>query len=228
MYTNYGLVAYAKEWLKLNTRYGWGCWGQLINANIIQQKAKQYPDHYDAKRQYSLKQLISKAWLIDCVGLIKGYYWGQVPGGLVRYVASTDISADDMYYKARIKGKMPTMPDIPGICVQMSGHIGIYIGDGQVIESTRGVFGDGVVQTKLSDRKWVHWLECPYITYERGGSVLEKSGDKPSEWAKESTDWAKENGIFNGDGEGNYDWQKPLTREALAVVLKNYNEKFGG
>ena len=48
------------------------------------------------------------------------------------------------------------------------------------------------------------------------------TGDKPSEWAKAATDWAKENKIFNGDGAGNFGWQKPITREALAQVMYNF------
>ena len=45
------------------------------------------------------------------------------------------------------------------------------------------------------------------------------TGDNPSKWAKEATDWAKEKGIFIGDGLGNYDWQEPITREQLALVM---------
>lgn len=47
------------------------------------------------------------------------------------------------------------------------------------------------------------------------------TGDKCSEWAKDATGKAKEAGVFNGDGEGNYGWEKPITREAVAQVLDN-------
>ena len=53
------------------------------------------------------------------------------------------------------------------------------------------------------------------------------TGDKPSDWAKEATDWAKENGIFNGDGHGNYGWQQPISREAVAVILYEFAKNFG-
>ena len=54
----------------------------------------------------------------------------------------------------------------------MDGHIGIYIGNNEVIECTistkyakqsHGL--GGVCKTKLSNRKWTHWLECPFIDY---------------------------------------------------------------
>ena len=53
------------------------------------------------------------------------------------------------------------------------------------------------------------------------------SGDQPSTWAREATAWAKENEIINGDGEGNYGWQQPITREALATVLYNFQNYLG-
>lgn len=48
------------------------------------------------------------------------------------------------------------------------------------------------------------------------------TGDKPSTWAKEATDWAKKEKIFNGDATGGYGWQQPITREACAQILYNF------
>ncbi len=48
------------------------------------------------------------------------------------------------------------------------------------------------------------------------------TGDNPSAWAKPATDWCKQYGIFKGDGKGNYGWQEPVTREALAQTLYNF------
>lgn len=172
MYTANGLVEWAKAWLSQNTRYGWGCWGQPISWSIINQKAKQYPSHYNASRQASLALLIGRGFLLDCVGLIKSYYWGGTPGGSsVGYDLASDVDANNMYYRASVKGPILTMPETPGLCVQMDGHIGIYIGNGKVIESTRSSFGDGVCQTNIWDRQWLHWLQCPYITYESAGEA---------------------------------------------------------
>ncbi len=48
-----------------------------------------------------------------------------------------------------------------------------------------------------------------------------KSGDEPSEWAREATEWAKENGIFIGDENGSFRWHDPITREEAAKALQN-------
>jgi hypothetical protein len=53
------------------------------------------------------------------------------------------------------------------------------------------------------------------------------TGDKPSAWAAEAAAWAKEIGLMNGDGAGNYGWQQPVTREAVAVMMKELWDKMG-
>jgi hypothetical protein len=112
-------------------------------------------------------------YAFDCVGLIKAYYWNW-NGGKTDYKSNQDVSANGMYNRAKVKGNIKTMPEIEGLLVQMNGHIGIYIGDGYVIECTPSIKfakqshkGGGVCKTKLSDRKWTHWLECPFIAYEK-------------------------------------------------------------
>lgn len=162
---NLGLVEYAEKWLQFNTKYGWGCWGQLVTRDLLNRKAGQYPSHYPVKRQAELLRE-PNTYAIDCVGLIKGFYWGQIPGGRTYYKTETDVDANSMYSRAIVKGDLWSIPEIKGLCVQMDGHIGIYVGNNEVIESTNSeIFGDGVVRTKLWDRPWKHWLQCPYIDY---------------------------------------------------------------
>lgn len=60
--------------------------------------------------------------------------------------------------------KLVWMPDTPGLAVWKSGHIGVYIGNGEVIEAMDTRYG--VVKTKLQGRGWIHWLEVPGIKYD--------------------------------------------------------------
>ena len=53
------------------------------------------------------------------------------------------------------------------------------------------------------------------------------TGDTPSEWAREAAEYCKQKGIFNGDGAGNYGWQQPITREAVAQIIYNALEQAG-
>ena len=53
------------------------------------------------------------------------------------------------------------------------------------------------------------------------------TGDTPSAWARDAAEFCKRKGIFNGDGAGNYGWQQPITREAVAQILYNPFESAG-
>ena len=61
-----------------------------------------------------------------------------------------DIGANQMYYNAKESGPISTMPDIPGLAVWHEGHIGVYIGGGQVVEAMGTKYG--VVKTELAGR----------------------------------------------------------------------------
>ena len=64
-------------------------------------------------------------------------------------------------------GPIGDIPEMPGILVWKPGHIGVYIGSGEVIESNSTKAG--VIKTKLTktvnETRWKYWLKCPYLTY---------------------------------------------------------------
>lgn len=100
--------------------------------------------------------------IVDCSGLVFVAGDGDVP----KKTANGYIQA------CKEQGKIDTIPEIVGLVVWKSGHIGIYIGGGLVIES-RGV-NFGVVITELKDRPWTKWGKLPYIEYKT------KAEEKPA------------------------------------------------
>ena len=74
-----------------------------------------------------------------------------------------DYNADTMYNVSSEKGTMDTMPDIPGIALWKSGHIGVYIGGGMAIEAMGTKYG--VVKTEVEGRGWEGWCKIEYIDY---------------------------------------------------------------
>ena len=234
-HTNLGLVAHAQAALQLATAYMWGGILRPITTSLVDRLSAQYPTHYSTSRKQGLLVLTKGNYYgVDCVGLIKSYYWGGV--GSPRYSSSTDVDANSMHHHATVKGIINNMPETPGLCVWMEGHIGIYIGGGRVIEATRSSYGDGVVETALAGRGWTHWLQCPAIDYiteedeemnqEKFESmyktmIAKQHGDNPSSYeaAQKATKKAKAAGIFGGDGAGNFEWHEPVTREEMAIIL---------
>lgn len=143
----------------------WGTYGQVLTPELFQYKLAQYPEGVG---QYA--DFIRNNWLgkhtADCVGLIKGYGWLNADTMEIEYGTNRmpDIGANQMYYNATRKGTIDTISEVPGLAVWKAGHIGVYIGGGQIIEAMGTKYG--VVKTQLQGRGWTHWLEIPYINYD--------------------------------------------------------------
>jgi len=158
--TNKGLVEYAKA--QLGKPYWYGTFGQTATRQLLEAKQSQYPSYYKAKDfDAQIGQRVH-----DCIGLIKGYMWSDNAEAKPAYKGNgfNDYSADSFYVHCKRKGEgMGMMPDVPGIAVFMKGHVGIYIGNGEVIEARGHAYG--VVKTKLTRRPWKRWAYIEEIQY---------------------------------------------------------------
>lgn len=202
--TNTGLVAYAKA--QLGLPYWYGTFGQTGTASLLESKARQYPSFYTSARLANARKQYGKR-VHDCVGLIKGYLWSANNTATPKYNASQDVSANRMRSLCKESGKMNSLPEIAGVLVFMDGHVGIYEGNGNVIECTVN-FGGGVVRTKLSQRKWTSWGKCPFITYEatKNTATATKPAKKPvtssQSTAKKENSFLPSRGYFKRGDEG--------------------------
>lgn len=165
MKTAKGLVEYANA--QLGLPYWYGTFGQKATTELYAAKKRQYPELYkswnDFPTQYGKR-------VHDCVGLIKGYLWSETATATPKYNSSQDVSANGMLARCKENGSITTMPNIAGLLVFMDGHVGIYIGDGYVIEARGHQYG--VVKTALKSRPWKWWGKCPWIDYS-GNSTAE-------------------------------------------------------
>ena len=161
---NLDLAAYAIQAWENNWGYVWGTFGDVLTDSLFAYKLRQYPDGVG-----NYESFIRANWLgrrtADCVGLIKGYGWLDASSGAIRYGTNgmPDCGADQMYRSATEKGPMSTMPEIPGLAVWKTGHIGVYIGGGYVVEAMGTRYG--VVKTQVAGRSWQGWCKIPYIDY---------------------------------------------------------------
>lgn len=191
IYTCTGLVRHAEKALALNTKYMWGGILRPVEQQYDMLKkiyGGQSGTGYSAARWNELRELFGKGFFgVDCIGLIKSYYWSGKPDGGTgspQYGAAgfPDVNAGYMFRTAKIKGDIKDMPDTPGLIVYSKSHphVGIYIGGGETVESTLGERGDGVVKRKL-DGFWEYWFECPYIEYPKKKAYTKphfRTGDK--------------------------------------------------
>ena len=130
--------------------YVYGAKGQMYSEAEAKRMAKS-----GSKSEYYYLTTC-KRWfghnVVDCSGLV---YLSLGKKNMRR--------ADGYMDSCKVQGDIKSIPEKTGLIVWKKGHIGIYIGNGKVIES-RGV-AYGVVITNLKDRPWTKYGELPDIEY---------------------------------------------------------------
>lgn len=216
---NYQLMAKAYEVLRhYNTCYLYGGIGQIVTQSVVNAKARQYPGFYTSARKAQYTQYINsnkRYWGFDCVNLYKSILWGwdgdasKSCGGAV-YASNgvPDASADGLF--SYCTGKSSTGWDnmAVGEALWMSGHFGLYVGDGKCIECTprwnkigfgsewNGVMLTGVSNcsncpTDIHTRKWTKHGKLPFIQYLTKNPFLTDNSTN-------NEDVAGEKGTFTG------------------------------
>lgn len=158
------------------TLYVWGCFGAPMTiANKLR-----YCNNHPSNADEECKQLIHKAtadtYGFDCSGLVKGILWGwkgsksNYGGALYSSNDIPDYTADKLI--SNCIGVSTDFSDIEiGELVWMTGHCGIYIGNGLVVEATPK--WNNCVQitscNKTIDgykrRNWTSHGKLPWISY---------------------------------------------------------------
>lgn len=179
------------------TLYVMGCFGAPMTGGNV----TRYCNNHEYNRRPARTAMIQAAadktppvYGFDCVNLIKGILWGwaglpskQYGGAAYPTTADVlagacpDIGADRMI---QICPEVSTdfSRIVPGAVVWLSGHIGVYIGDGLAVESTPA-FENKVQITAVKNigsksgynaRKWTKWGKLPYIEYEEDYTVTKE------------------------------------------------------
>lgn len=165
-----------------NTLYVMGCFGAPLTGSNVNRYCNNHSYNKDAKRTAMIKAVADKNppyYGFDCVNLIKSILWGWCGDKSKTYGGATynsngvpDTNADGMIQKCtNVSTNFTNI--IPGEAVWMTGHIGIYIGDGLVVEATPQWTNDvqftalGNIGTKsgYNTRKWTKHGKLPYVDY---------------------------------------------------------------
>lgn len=159
-------------------------------------KAKEIYGKYDTT--YSWGSFMNKSkngkLCTDCSGFIKGILWGYPTNGKYQSNGIPDINADTMI--SRCSNVSTNFNNIEvGEVVWVKGHIGVYIGNGVVLEAT-SKWASKLQKTALLNQKaikglngrvWSKHGKLPYLSYDKGYSnvYVVKVGDNLTQIAKE-------------------------------------------
>lgn len=203
--TNKEFVSFIKNAAVLNTAYAKGTFGQKWNKTLETQKKKQYPEFYSDSQIEALnkKAKDSTLYVFDCVGLIKGIIWGFPSKIVYKSNGLPDVNDADLWRDYCADKSKDFSNIMPGEIVHIPGHVGVYIGDGKVIESTsrwsKNVLVSSINKGDKYYRAWAEHGKLKLLTYEGLAAPQEekviytvKPGDNLSSIAaKYGTTWKR-------------------------------------
>lgn len=186
--TNIELANKAKDIANnYKTLYVMGGIGFPMSSSRKTQCMKQY--QYNAKRSSMVNAASADTFGFDCVGLIKSILWGwngdtsNALGG-AKYASNGVPDIDENAMFKRCSGASTDFSKIEiGEAVWMSGHIGIYIGDGLAVEATPAwknkvqITACNCSKAGYNRRNWTKHGKLPYVSYV---SAEEKPQAKPT------------------------------------------------
>lgn len=168
------------------TLYVMGCFGAPLNSK----NKKRYTTNHSYNKKTTRTKIINKAtsdtFGFDCVCLIKGILWGwngdtkKTYGG-AKYNSNgvADVSANAIIKSTYCTDISTNFNNIEvGEIVWLEGHVGIYIGNGEVVECTPA-WKDKVQITKLSQRKWKKHGKLKYIDYTKKAESTKPKKETP-------------------------------------------------
>lgn len=146
-----------------------------MNVNEFIERLKEYekmPTLY--KLGTFMNRYQGKYLLCDCSGLIKGILWGYPKNGKYESNKVPDISANTIinYYCDNLTSDLSKIQK--GWLVWLNGHVGVYIGNNEVIECSPK-WENGIQITKLNQRNWKKCGALKFINYSQSEQNLNNS-----------------------------------------------------
>lgn len=168
--------------------YIWGTAGVKWTAARQEQIEKTTDENREGSRKYGSKWI--GRMVADCSGL---FYWAFKQLGGYMYHGSNTMWNKYCTAKGELKNGKRTYgkPLLPGTAVftynkktGKRGHVGLYIGDGWVIEASGAKVG--VIKSKVTASKWVGWGELKGVDY-TGSTPAEDPGQEEETGKKMQT-----------------------------------------
>lgn len=170
------------------TLYVMGCFGAPLTSNNKERYKNNHKYNKQTERQKMIDNATQDTFGFDCVNLIKSIIWGwegdkskNYGGAIYNSNNLPDISADMMITECYDISNDFNKPLVPGELVWMKGHVGIYAGNGLVIECTpswrngvqyTSILSQSLKKVEYAGRIWKKHGKLPYINYLNIDNIL--------------------------------------------------------
>lgn len=236
MLTNLKLINFCQN--LLGAPYWFNASTIKATKNAYKVNSIRFPEEYNKRdKEFYEKAIEENEIATDSIGLIKGFAWTN-GGDLVLNSRCTqtpinytvninncpDKSANGMFVWATnqdIKwGEIETLPELPGLAVTCHGRVGIYEGNGYVIEANSEA--GYVIREPIEKSPWRYWYEIPFIQYtEQVKSIEEKIEEEIKEIKITGVAYAMRDVIFR---EGRSEDSKLINIIRSGEIVKIYND----
>lgn len=162
----------SKFWQAITEKWGYiyGAKHEMWTAAKQAAYTARYSDDPKRKQSCLYGEKWIGHWVTDCSGLFAWAFeqlGGKIAHGSNSIWNSYGTSKGKLSKGKRTDGK----PLLPGTAVLTGddnghGHIGLYVGDGKVIEAMGT--SSGVVTSLITNKKWTYWEELKGVKYDEG------------------------------------------------------------
>ena len=188
MMTDKEFIEAAYKALYSRTMYVNGAFGAPATAyNKVR-----YSNKRNAGRIHKIQNAPLGMYFFDCVCLVKSLLWGwradpyDRNGGAVYASNGVPDVGEDVMIKMCTYSSTDFSDIVPGSVVWLPGHIGIYVGDGLVIEAT-AAWTSNVLMSCCGNvgrksgypvRTWTKWGKLPWVQYTQEEDMTEAETKK--------------------------------------------------
>ncbi len=160
------LLGYFEKACEEKWGYVWGLNGRLYT--------KELADSYRARRRSTSKWRDPDTyWTRDCArwfDTMAADCSGGIVGAFRKHGTYRDRTANTFFRECTKTGRIEDLPEVPGLCVWRKGHIGVYAGDGVIMEFRGTEYG--CVKTRVKSRNFTHYGYLKDIDYNSASSAV--------------------------------------------------------
>lgn len=156
--------------------------------------------------------------------------WCFAQAGQTLPCKTASCSALLNFYRQNFPECVKAKPNVGDIVIYTFGHTGIVesvsSGEFTAIEGNTSVSGSQSNGGEVCRKTRKLYTAAAFIRPEYAKEVP-KLDSKPSPAHEKGVQWAVQNGILNGNQQGDLMLSQPVTRQQLCSILYNYHRKFG-